>query len=92
MVPKFRCKSLHCQNHDFVEGALKRRQTGEEVAIFEMEIVLEEEPVCATNTRGSCDFSNFFALDALPDSQIVEGNQTNHHKYPLSIFLQDELE
>nr|GEV79160.1 reverse transcriptase domain-containing protein [Tanacetum cinerariifolium] len=26
--------------------------------------VLDEEPVCATNARGSCDFSNFFALDA----------------------------
>ncbi|GJT11778.1 retrotransposon-related protein [Tanacetum coccineum] len=39
MVPKFRCESLRCHSHDFVEVDLERRQTGEEAAISEMEIV-----------------------------------------------------
>nr|GEY08266.1 hypothetical protein [Tanacetum cinerariifolium] len=39
MVPKFRYDSLLCHNHDFVEVALDMRQTGEEVAILEIEIV-----------------------------------------------------
>ncbi|GJU82540.1 putative reverse transcriptase domain-containing protein [Tanacetum coccineum] len=33
MVPKLRCDSLRCHNHDFVEVALDMRQTGEEAAI-----------------------------------------------------------
>ncbi|GJS32888.1 hypothetical protein Tco_0531270 [Tanacetum coccineum] len=39
MVPKFRCESLRCHNHDSVEVALEGRQTGEEAAISEMEIL-----------------------------------------------------
>ncbi|GJZ24891.1 hypothetical protein Tco_0562350 [Tanacetum coccineum] len=39
MVPKFRCESLRCHNHEFIEVALDKRQTGEEATISEMEIV-----------------------------------------------------
>nr|GEU67514.1 hypothetical protein [Tanacetum cinerariifolium] len=39
MVPKLRCDSLKCHNHDFVEEALDMRQMGEESAISRMEMV-----------------------------------------------------
>ncbi|GJR93746.1 hypothetical protein Tco_0265920 [Tanacetum coccineum] len=39
MVSKLRCESLRCHNHDFVKVALDIRQTGEEAAMSEIEIV-----------------------------------------------------
>ncbi|GJX10367.1 hypothetical protein Tco_0200226 [Tanacetum coccineum] len=51
MVPKFRCESLRCHNHVFVEVALDIRQTGEEAAISEMEIVYKldsQAPIFST--------------------------------------------
>ncbi|GJU10005.1 hypothetical protein Tco_1132401 [Tanacetum coccineum] len=41
MVPKLRCDSRRCHNHDFVEVALDIRQMGEEAAMSEMEIVVQ---------------------------------------------------
>ncbi|GKC26123.1 hypothetical protein Tco_1033417, partial [Tanacetum coccineum] len=51
-VPKFRCESLQCHDHDFVEVALERRQTGEEAAISELEIVYKLDsraPICKSS-------------------------------------------
>ncbi|GJS26706.1 putative reverse transcriptase domain-containing protein [Tanacetum coccineum] len=53
MVPKLRCESLRCHNHDFVEVALDIRQTGEEAAMSEMKIAykFDSRPLEALGTN-----------------------------------------
>ncbi|GJR28516.1 hypothetical protein Tco_1104748 [Tanacetum coccineum] len=66
MVSKLRCDSLQCHNHDFVEVALDMRQTGEEAAMSEMEIVYKLDSRPPMSKSSPSRFPTYHVLEQKP--------------------------
>nr|GEV67551.1 retrovirus-related Pol polyprotein from transposon 17.6 [Tanacetum cinerariifolium] len=63
MVPKFRCESLRCHTHDFVEVALEKRQTSKEATISKMEIVYKLDSRAPIRKSSPSRFRTYHVLE-----------------------------